>query len=413
MSSIAVEAITGLAEKQAWWERQDLGYQDGELFFAGRHVAEMARQFGTPSFVYSLPRAKANLTRLHDALQATSLAKRYRLLYAMKANRFQPLLAGLKQSGLCGIDACSPAEVNLAISCGFSAREISFTAGSLSTADLAFLARQPELVVNCDSISAIRSWGQLRPGSSIGIRINPAMGVSRADNERLQYSGPALTKFGVYREQFDEALAVAREAKLTVNRIHFHTGCGYLNEQLPQWERVIQECLWFVDRCDTVTTVNVGGGLGVPHHHSDRPLDLKAWAAVLERQFGKRKLNIEIEPGEYVMKDAGLLLLGKTYCETKRDTVFLGVDAGFNIAPEPAWYDLSFEVLPLRDNGEPRKPVTVVGNINEALDVFYREAQLPDMSEQPYLALLNGGAYSSSMASNHCMRGEFREYLLA
>jgi diaminopimelate decarboxylase len=383
------------------------------LHFAGLPVSQLAARCGTPSFVYSFARVEANIKRLHGALEEAGFGDRFSLLYAMKANRFAPLLTSLQRSGLCGIDACSPREVELAVSCGFAPRQISFTAGSLSAADITMLARFDGLFMDCDSIHAIRTWGRLKPGSEIGIRVNPAMGVSRENNDRLQYAGSVTTKFGVYREQFDEALAVAREHDLTVSKIHFHTGCGYLTSQLPQWDNVIANCLWFVDRCATVRRVNVGGGLGVPHAASDGRLDLQKWGAVLTKHFGSRDIHLELEPGEYLLKDAGILLLGKTFLERKRDTLFLGVDAGFNIAPEPAYYQLPFQPLPLELPDDAQlNPVTVVGNINEALDVWFVDALLPDMSDAAAVALINAGAYSSAMASDHCMRGQFREFLL-
>ena len=337
---------------------------------------------------------------------------RHSVLYAMKANRFAPLLAALKQSGLCGIDACSPREVEHAVSCGFRPEEISFTAGSLSRRDYKLLSGFHGLFFDADSIHAIRQWGEMFSGSQIGIRVNPGLGISRDGNDKLQYAGDITTKFGIYREQFHEALAVAKDYGLDVTKIHFHTGCGYLTPQLPLWESIIENCLWFVDQCASVTRVNVGGGLGVPHVSSDQSLDLDSWAQALWRQFGDRDLHVEVEPGDYLVKDAGLLLLEKTYLETKRDVLFLGVDAGFNIAPEPANYNLPFQPVPVHYRGEPLSPCHVVGNINEALDVWYENALLPDMEDEDYLVLINAGAYSSSMASNHCMRGEFRELLL-
>lgn len=397
----------------SWWQRPDLCYQEGKLVLAGRSVAELATQFGTPSFVYSMSRVEDNIQRIKLALEGQGLAGRYRLLYAMKANRFMPLLANLKQKQLCGIDACSPQEVEHAVSCGFLPRDISFTAGSLSVRDIELLARYQGLFMDCDSLHAIRTWGQLKPGTEIGIRVNPAMGVSRAANEKLQYAGAVTTKFGIYQSEFMQALALAKDYGLTVSKIHFHTGCGYLTEQLGHWEAVIERCLWFVDKVPDLKTVNVGGGLGVPHLASDDALDLNAWASVLKRQFGARKLLIEIEPGDYIVKDAGLLLLSKTFAEQKNTVSFVGVDAGFNIAPEPAYYNLPFQCIPLSWAGEALSQVSVVGNINEALDVWCPGALLPDLSQHDYLALINAGGYSSSMASNHCMRGQFKEFLLA
>ena len=395
-----------------WWERDRLHYVEDRLVFAGRSVAGLARQFDSPAFFYDAARVAANLTRVHDALDEAGFAGRHRINYAMKANRFAPLLTWMKTSGLCSVDACSPREVEHAISSGFSPAEISFTATSLSDRDFDRLSRLDGLEMNCDSLHSLRQWGERGSGRSVGIRVNPAVGVGRAQNEMLQYSGGRTTKFGIYREQFGVALELAARYDLTVERIHFHTGCGYLTPQLSAWEKVVEECLWFVDQVATVTTVNVGGGLGVPHVAMDDPLDLSCWARILNRHFRPRDLQIEVEPGDYLVKDAGLLLLTVNAVETKKDTMFVGVDAGFNIAVEPAVYGLPFQPVPVCRRPGAEIPITLVGNINEALDVWYPNVLLPQLKTGDPLALINAGAYSSSMASNHCMRGEFREFLL-
>ncbi len=228
--------------------------------------------------------------------------------------RSSPICAG---TGLVGIDACSPNEVEHAIACGFSGEDISFTATSLSNRDLERLSRIKGLSMNCDSISTIRRWGELGPGRNIGIRVNPALGISRAQNEKLQYSGVNTTKFGIYREQFAEAVAMAKDFDLTIKKIHFHTGCGYLTAQLGIWDSIIDSCLWFVDQLETVETVNVGGGLGVPHVAEDAPLDLSRWAGILAGHFRNRRQSIEIEPGDFLAKDSGILLLTVNTVEKK------------------------------------------------------------------------------------------------
>jgi diaminopimelate decarboxylase len=395
-----------------WWEREDLHFRDGVLIFAGRRVDDLAAQFGTPTFFYNSQRMVANVQRLRSALNGAGLGDRSRIKYAMKANRFAPLLTHLRGTGLVGIDACSPNEVEHAIGCGFSGEDISFTATSLSNRDLARLSRIKGLSMNCDSISTIRRWGELGPGRNIGIRVNPALGISRAQNEKLQYSGINTTKFGIYREQFAEAVAMAKDFGLTIKKIHFHTGCGYLTAQLGIWDSIIDSCLWFVDQLETVETVNVGGGLGVPHVAEDAPLDLNRWAGILADRFRSRPQSIEIEPGDFLAKDTGILLLTVNTVEKKMETTFVGVDAGFNLAVEPAVYGLPFHPVPaLRLPGDCRN-VTIVGNINEALDVWYANISMPPLAEGQTLALINAGAYSSAMASNHCLRGEFKEFLL-
>lgn len=395
-----------------WWEREDLHYRDGDLVFAGRRVEDLAEQFGTPSFYYNGRRIVANVQRLHDALTGAGLEGRFAVKYAMKANRFAPLLSHLRASGLVGIDACSPNEVEHAIACGFAAEDISFTAGSLSDRDLQRLSRIRGLAMTCDSMSVIRRWGALGPGREIGIRVNPALGISRAQNDKLRYSGANTTKFGIYREQFAEAVALAGQYGLRIKKIHFHTGCGYLTPQLDLWDAIIDSCLWFVDQLDTVEIVNVGGGLGVPHVAEDAPLDLNRWAAILARHFRGRGQRVEIEPGDYIAKDCGILLLTVNTVEKKLETVFVGVDAGFNLAVEPAVYGLPFQPLPARLLPGEKQTVSIVGNINEALDVWYAGIAMPPLTEGMTLALINAGAYSSAMASNHCMRGDFKEFLL-
>lgn len=401
-----------IAVTPEWWQRQDLHFADGELAFAGRKVSELAEQFDSPAFFYNAQRVSEKLQGLQQALDNAGLAGRHKVHYAMKANRFAPLLTYLASKTACGIDACSPAEVEHAISCGFNAADISFTAHSLSQADLDQLARYKDLFINCDSLHTIRELGKRCPGREIGIRVNPEVGVGYGENEKLRYSGTASTKFGIYRDQFDDAIKLAKQYDLVIRKIHFHTGCGYLNQQLPIWDDIITECRWFIERIDTLTHVNVGGGLGVPHTESDKALDLNQWADILAKHFLKTDLRIDIEPGDYLLKDAGILLLRVNMIEQKKSTMFVGLNAGFNIALEPVMYGLPFLPLPVKYRMGQKQSVTLVGNINEAMDVWYRDIEMPPLEEGDSLVLINAGAYSSSMASNHCMRGNFREFLL-
>lgn len=393
-----------------WWQRPDLGYVNDELHLAGHSLAALARAAGGPAFFYNAERLRAKLGALRDALASTGL--RNRVFYAMKANRFAPLLGFIRTTGLAGIDACSPQEVQFALGCGFDEEDISFTATSVSNADLDILARHPGVLINCDSLSTIRRLGERCPGRDIGLRINPGMGLGYGDNDKLKYAGAKTTKFGIYREHFAEALATAREHGLKVRRIHFHVGIGYLTGQLPEWEKILEVCAGFVDDTPDVQSVNLGGGLGLPHVATDKPLDLKAWSAVIKRRFGPRKVEVCVEPGDWIVKDSGVLVLQVNTVERKRDTDFIGVDGGFNLAVEPTAYGLPCEPVPCVRRPGNTQAVTIAGNINEALDIWARDVPLPPIEEGDYIAFLNAGGYASAMSSNHCMRGQFQERLL-
>ena len=398
------------APATAWWERAGLCHEDGRLTLADRDVASLAEASGTPSFFYDAERVRTKVRSLHEALDGVGLP--HRVFYAIKANRFVPLVCFLRETGLAGIDACSPNELLLALECGFEEADVSYTATSVSEADLDVLTRHPRVHVNCDSVSTIRRLGARCPGRTIGLRVNPGIGLSYGDNALLQYAGTRTTKFGIYREHLEEALATAAAHDLTVDTIHFHVGIGYLTGKLPVFESVLAECETFLEAVPGLRRVNIGGGLGVPHRVGDEPLDLHAWAAVLARRYGGRGIEVCVEPGDFVVKDSGVLVLRVVSVERKRDTVFVGVDGGFNLAVEPTFYGLPCEPTAVVLDGRPTERVSIAGNINEALDVWAEDVELPMPEEGELLAFLNAGGYASAMASNHCMRGTFRERLL-
>ena len=392
-----------------WWERPDLRPIGGRLHFAGADVADLAAQYDGPLYVYSLDRVTANLERLRGALAETGCDAR--VYFAMKANRYAPLLQRLAGSGHCGADICSPNELDHALACGFAASDISFTGTGVSNRDLDRLLAQPDLHINCDSIGMIRRIGERSPGRAIGIRINPGIGTGYAGSEQLTYAG-ATTKFGIYSEQWRDALDMARRHDLTVRTIHFHVGCGYLNNELGRWDEALGAASDFIAEAPDVTTVNVGGGLGLPHRDSDVVLDLTRWATILRRRFHGRGLALAIEPGDYLVKDAGMLVLEVTDIERKRDTLFVSVAGGFNLHPEPVFYGLPCEPVACLPSEIPRERwqrVTIAGNINEAGDIWARNVAMPPLAEGQFIAFLNAGGYGAAMHSNHCMRGDLRE----
>ncbi|MBK8476169.1 MAG: methyltransferase domain-containing protein [Opitutaceae bacterium] len=392
-----------------WWSRPGLQRDPaGDLWFAEHRVADLAACHGTPSYFYGGDRIAANVARLHGHL--ATVGRPARLLYAMKSNRFEPVLRFLHSLEV-GLDVCSPGEIAWARACGFADRALSFTAGSLSTADYTALAQAPDVWVNADSLTALRRLAQVSPGRELGLRINPAAGLGYASNSLVRYSGAKPTKFGVYRDRFAEALALAGELGLRLTGLHCHAGCGFLTPQLPALDEVFGRIGDFLDAAPHINRLNLGGGLGIPLTAADAPLDLDAWAALVRRHFGQRQaLQLEFEPGDYLVKDAGLLLTEVTQVEEKGGRTFVGVNAGFNVHPEPAFYQLPLEPAPVHRRPGPLQPVTIAGNVNEALDLWASDFPLPEVREGDTLAFLNAGGYGAAMASHHCLRHEMKEH---
>lgn len=391
-----------------WWERDDLCYRVGRLQVGGCELAPIA-EAGTPAFVYSAARVRDNLLRLRSALDAEGVP--HDAFYAIKANRFAPLISFLRRLGRCGIDACSPAELRHALQQGFSEHEISYTGTSVSESDLDCLQRHPGVHVNCDALSTIRRLGRRCPGRRIGLRVNPGLGAGY--NDRLHYAGTKPTKFGIYPDRFAEAMALAGESGLVVDTLHFHIGSGYLGDALDVLDQVLERVGAMLDACPQIRTLNVGGGLGLRLTEADRAIDTGRWAAIIAQHARRRGLRVQIEPGDYLVKDAGALLVRVNTVEDKAGVRFVGVDAGLGIQNLPAYYRTPFIVAALqRAAGAPLERVTIAGNINEAIDLLAEDVELPAVAEGDLLALLNAGGYGSAAASNHCMRGEFRELLL-
>jgi diaminopimelate decarboxylase len=393
----------------AWWERPGLEFRGGRLHVAGRDAAALARDHGTPVFVYDLVRLEEQARALEGAFEAIGVP--FVLRMAIKAQRDPAVLGFVRALGTVGIDACSPGEVRVALEHGWEPEEISYTGTNVSERDLDVLL-ETGVHVNLDLLSQLRRWGRRSPSSTVGIRVNPRAGATRSAeagavaHESL-YAGARPTKFGVFPEQLDEALAIAAEHDLRIDAVHVHTGDGFLTEDLPRFgvaiERVAEVARRVRARGHPLAEVNVGGGLGVPQLEGDEPLDVDALAVLLAGLLGALGVTIAAEPGDFLCKEMGVLLAEVVTVEERDGVWFAGVDAGFNVAPERFIYGSSFPIVRCA-GGEPSRRYTVAGNINEGPDHWGEEIELPALAEGDVVAVLNVGSYNQSMYLEHCLR---------
>ena len=386
-----------------WWVRPGLEARDGRLTIAGEDAEALARQHGTPLFVYDRSRFAENARRLAAALDGAGL--RHRLRFALKAHPDPRVLEVLR--GLVGIDACSPGEVTRALECGWAPDEISFTGTNVSERDLDVLLAAP-IHINVDAISQVERLGRRAPGRTIGLRINPGAGAGY--HPGLAYSGERPTKFGIYEDRIPEALAAAARHDLTIDTIHFHAGSGWLGEEgLAAFEealvRVARIAAELMADGHPITEVNVGGGLGVPARWAEHPVDLDAYAAAIARHLGPLDVAVGCEPGDYIAKDTAILLGEVVTVEDRGGTRFVGLDLGWNVNCSYFIYRYAQEIVVCRSADAPRTEiVTVAGHINEAGDVFAEDYPLQPVTEGDIVAILNAGGYHEAMSSTHCLR---------
>lgn len=401
---------------RAWWERPGLEARDGRLIVAGRDAEAVAREHGTPAFAYDLPWIGEQARGLVGAFARAGVPFRLRL--ALKAQREPEVLAFVRELGFVEIDACSPGEVRHALESGWSPGEISYTGTNLSEGDLDVLL-ETGVHVNVDQLSQLDRYGRRAPGSAVGIRVNPRAGAtwSGARHESL-YAGARPTKFGIFDEQLDDALALAAKHDLRLDAVHFHVGDGFLTEGLPRFEVAVERVAAMTRRLleagHEVVEVNAGGGLGVRQREEDEALDPDAYATVLARHLAELGVTISCEPGDYLCKESGVLLAEVVTLDERDGVAFAGLDAGYTVAPERFIYRALLPIVLCRAaDAEPARTYTIAGNINEGDDLWGEDVPLPELREGDVLALLGVGTYNASMHLDHCLRPPARTVAFA
>lgn len=388
-----------------FWLREGLSIDAGRLRIAGRDAEGLALQHGTPLYVYDLDRVAQNAGRLQAALERAGVPSLVR--FALKANPQPQILEVLRELGV-GIDASSPAEVEWALAHGFGIDQVSYTGTNVSERDLDTLVPLG-VHMNLDLLSQLRRYGSRAPGTAAGIRVNPRAGGAYAGGAETLYSGAGPTKFGIYEEDLDEALAIAAEYRLTIDTVHIHVGDGFLDEGLPGFESAVGRAAGIarrlMDAGCPIRELNTGGGLGNPQAPGERPLNLDAYAAVLARQLGDLGVTVSCEPGDFLVKDSAILLCQVVSVEERLGTTFVGLDVGWNVMPDKFVYDVKADVVLCRSvDGPPWRQVTVAGHINEGNDLFAEGHELPQVEEGDVLALMDVGGYHQAMSSTHCLR---------
>ena len=392
---------------RTWWSRPGLEIRGGRLTIAGRDAEGLASELGTPTYVYDLARIEEQATGLRDALLGAGLRGVVR--FALKAQREPAVMRFFRErSPWVGLDVCSPGEVEWGLRHGWAAEEISYTGTNLSDRDFDAIL-DAGVHVNVDLLSQLERYGKRAPGSSVGLRLNPRIGASHGGGTSTHYTGDRPTKFGIYAEQLDEVLAIAVRHDLRLDTVHVHVGDGYLNDGFHVFAETLRRVAEMTERLQgagaPIEEVNTGGGLGVPVRAGDRPLDLDRWASIAAEHLGPLGVAVGTEPGDYLVKECGVLLAEVVTVEERDGVLFAGVDAGWNQAPDHFIYGELLDVVLCRAaDAEPIRPVTVSGNINEGNDLFAEDQLFPAVEEGDVLALINVGSYNAAMYGAHCLR---------
>jgi len=394
--------------------RWPLENNGGVLSIDGVTSTQLADEYGTPLFVYSENRIRTNVHLLKKAVK-----KHYpktRILFACKSNTSIGILEVMRSEGV-EIDAVSPGETFLAIEAGFSPDEILYTGTSVREDELKYLI-DAGVRLNVDSVSQMKRLLELGVPETVSVRINPEVGAGH--HEHVITAGPDV-KFGVWESQAPEAYWLALDAGVSSFGIQMHIGSGIMDVSkfILAVNRLLEIARHVKDETGIIVDfIDIGGGIGVPYKPGEERVDIDAF---FEQLFGfmKKRLDelglgrpeIWLEPGRYLVAEAGVLLTRVTTLKSSPGKEFVGVDAGFNTLVRPAMYGSYQHIHSASGLEKPTQEYTIYGPLCESGDIFARDRVIPKVEEGDLLAIMNAGAYGFSMSSHYNSRPKAAEVM--
>ncbi|HEV7985281.1 MAG TPA: bifunctional aspartate kinase/diaminopimelate decarboxylase, partial [Steroidobacteraceae bacterium] len=324
-----------------------------------------------------------------------------RVLYAMKANPNAEILRLLAAAGL-GFECVSRGEIEhlLNVVPGIDRGRILFTPNFAGRAEYEW-ALDADITLTLDNLYLLRHWGDMFRGRGVFIRIDT--GTGRGHHHHVRTAG-AHAKFGVPLAEIEELRALIERHGAVVTGLHAHSGSGIINAD--NWAEVAALLLDLVPQFPRVRVVDVGGGLGVPDGHDQPELDLKrldtALRAVKQARPG---ISLWIEPGRYLVAEAGVLVARVTQTKSKDEIRYIGIATGMNSLIRPALYGAWHEIVNLTRLDEPASEIAnVVGPICESADFLGHDRLLPPTQAGDVMLIANVGAYGRAMSSRYNLR---------
>ena len=402
----------------------DFRYVGNQLFCEGVSVGSLARQFGTPLYVYSQHTLTEHFRKLDHALAPLD----HLVCFAMKANSNLSVLRTLANLGS-GFDIVSGGELQRVIAAGGNPQQCVFAGVGKTEAEIKFALQRGIYSFNVESEPELqrinRIAARLKKIAPVAVRVNP--GVDANTHAKIT-TGTYENKFGIQFEHVEGVYARARKLKnLRLRGLQMHIGSQVT--QTGPFEQAVRKVLPLVKRLQgkyPLEFFSLGGGLGIVYQPALASGSAAWWKTspakdiLTPQKYAGRLvpllrplgLKILIEPGRFIIGNAGILVTRVEYVKRTGRKNFVIVDAAMNDLIRPAFYDAYHEIVPLRRRGGATLKSDVVGPICESGDYFCKDRPLPKVGEGDHLALLSAGAYGFAQASNYNTRPQAAEVLV-
>jgi len=328
-----------------------------------------------------------------------------RVLYAVKANDHPAILNALAREGL-GFDCVSLAEVDHVLEnvSGLQANAILFTPNFAPREEYE-QGFERGVRVTVDNSWVLHQWPTVFKDREIFLRLDLESG--HGHHQKVITSGKG-SKFGIAMEHLEALSGHLDRHNISVVGLHAHTGSGVTDVSV--WKEQLQRLLKQLPRFPAARVLDLGGGLGVPDRPRQPGFDLPEMNNLLLETLEGTDIELWLEPGRYLVAEAGVLLARVTQLKDKGNYHYVGIATGMNSLIRPALYGAYHEIVNLSRIGEtPSINCRVVGPICESGDVLGESRLLPPSSEGDVILIATAGAYGRVMASNYNRRNPAEE----
>lgn len=386
--------------------------RDGVLACEEVPLTSIARAVDTPVYVYSAAAIREQYDRLSRALAPAA----HRVHYSVKANSNLAILRVLRGLGA-GVDIVSGGELYRARLAGFTGPEIVFSGVGKTERELREALEAGVLLVNVESEGELRLLdrvaGELGVEAPVAVRVNPEVTVDTP--HQYTRTGERGLKFGI---PYDDALAIARLVEVLPHTrlvgLDMHIGSQVA--RLEPYRHGVLRLLELVHQLRgagagrELRYLDVGGGLPVTYD-AEHPVDVAAFADAVAPPVAAEGLTLLVEPGRFLVGNAGVLLTRVLYRKRAADREYVIADAAMNDLLRPSHYNAFHRIEAVQPRGG-RMVADIVGPVCESGDFFARDREIDDVQPGDLLAIHSAGAYGFSMASNYNSRARAAEVLV-
>ena len=368
----------------------------GEPWWSARQesLLEIGSQHSS-AYVYDLETVSEACERL------ASLKNISRVCYAIKANNHPDILRTVEVAGL-NFECVSPGEIDrvLELFPDIERKRILFTPNFAPRSEYEYGLKMG-VWLTLDDLYPLREWGEIFKDREVFLRLDTGLG--RGHHEHVRTAG-VHSKFGIPLFELDEVRQLAKENQLKIVGLHAHTGSGIL--QSDNWQNVAETHIEVAQSFPDVKILDLGGGLGIPEKPGQQALNMQHLdSSLAELKKANPQYEFWLEPGRYIVAQAGVLLARVTQTKGKGEVRYVGISTGMNSLIRPALYGAYHEIANLsRLNESAGHVVNIVGPICESGDKLGNDRLLPVCEEGDVLLIANVGAYGRVMSSRYNLR---------